>query len=125
MNDNASPGRIFYGSQQELDETDTNAFPTILENDGTLYWARDAGRDGHDFKINHSGYLSYYSYNYANWKVLDSNFVIIDSIVCGNGYEIETNGHDFQMFEDGHYYVIAYNDLVIDMTAYEANRMLW
>ena len=118
VNDNASPGRIFYGSQQELDETDTNAFPTILENDGTLYWARDAGRDGHDFKINHSGYLSYYSYNLSNWKVLDSNFIIIDSIQCGNGYQDETNGHDFQMFADGHYYVIAYNDLVIDMTAY-------
>ncbi|HUM47278.1 MAG TPA: arylsulfotransferase family protein, partial [Chitinophagales bacterium] len=118
VNNNPSPGRIFFANQQELDEQDTNSFPTIIENDGSLYWAKDAGRDGHDFKINHNGYLSYYSYNYSWWIVLDSNFNKIDSLQCGNGYEIETNGHDFQMFNDGHYYIQAFNDLTIDMTAY-------
>ncbi|MEO6169273.1 MAG: arylsulfotransferase family protein, partial [Chitinophagales bacterium] len=118
INNNPSPGRIFFGTQQELDEQDTNSFPTIIENDGTLYWAKDEGRNGHDFKINHSGYLSYFSYNYSWWIVLDSNFNKIDSLQCGNGYEIETNGHDFQMFNDGHYYIQAFNDLTIDMTAY-------
>lgn len=118
VNNNAAPGRIFFGTQQELDEEDTNSFPTIIENDGTLYWARDEGKDGHDFKLNESGYLSYYSYAYAWWKILDSNFNEIDSVQCGNGYEAETNGHDFQMYADGHYFVQAFNDQIVDMTAY-------
>ncbi|MBK9732950.1 MAG: aryl-sulfate sulfotransferase [Chitinophagaceae bacterium] len=118
INNNPAPGKIFYGSQQELDEEDTNSFPTIIENDGTLVWARDEGKDGHDFKINPSGYLSYYSYAYSWWKILDSNYNEIDSVHCGNGYDDETNGHDFQMYADGHYYVPAFNDLTIDMTAY-------
>lgn len=118
VNNNPAPGRIFFGTQQELDEDDTNSFPSIIENDGTLYWARDEGRDGHDFKLNASGYLSYYSYAYGWWKILDSNFNEIDSVHCGNGYDTETNGHDFQMYADGHYFVQAFNDQTIDMTAY-------
>lgn len=118
VNNNPAPGRIFFGTQQELDEDDTNSFPAIIENDGTLYWARDEGKDGHDFKLNESGYLSYYSYAYGWWKILDSNFNEIDSVHCGNGYDVETNGHDFQMYADGHYFVQAFNDQTIDMTAY-------
>ncbi|MEP7129405.1 MAG: arylsulfotransferase family protein, partial [Chitinophagales bacterium] len=118
VNSNPAPGRIFYDNQQDLDPFDTNSFPTIIESDGSLIWARDEGMDGHAFTLNHNGYLSYYQYNYGWWKILDSNYNEIDSVRCGNGYEVETNGHDFQMYNDGHSLLIAYNLLNIDMTAY-------
>ncbi|MBK6481653.1 MAG: aryl-sulfate sulfotransferase [Chitinophagaceae bacterium] len=118
VNNNASPGRVFYCNQQEMDESDTNSFPTIIENDGTLVWARDQGIDGHDFKLQKNGYLSYYRYGYAWWRILDSNYNVIDSVQCGNGYELETNGHDVQMYADGHMLLMALNNQTIDMTAY-------
>lgn len=118
VNNNPSPGRVFYCNQQEMDESDTNSFPTIIESDGTLVWTRDQGIDGHDFKLQHNGYLSYYRYGYAWWRILDSNYNVIDSVQCGNGYESETNGHDVQMYADGHILLMALNDQTIDMTAY-------
>lgn len=118
VNNNASPGRIFYCNQNENDPDDTNSFPTIIENDGTLVFARDEVSSGHGFQLNHNGYLSFFQYNNSFWKILDSNYNEIDSVQCGNGYEVETNGHDFQIFPDGHSLVIAYDDQTIDMTAY-------
>nr|MBA2407402.1 aryl-sulfate sulfotransferase [Chitinophagales bacterium] len=112
------PGRVFYCNQQEMDESNTNSFPTIIENDGTIVWARDLGRDGHDFKINYNGYLTYYSYTSSSWMVMDSNYNLIDSVECGNGYADETNGHDMVMYPNGHVYLFAYNDQTVDMTAY-------
>lgn len=118
VNNNATPGRIFYCNQNENNPDDTNSFPTIIENDGTLVFARDEVSSGHAFQLNHNGYLSFFQYNNSFWKILDSNYNEIDSVQCGNGYEVETNGHDFQIFPDGHSLLIAYDDQVIDMTAY-------
>lgn len=123
VNNNPAPGRIFYCNQQELDENDFNSFPTIIENDGTLVFARDEAQSGHDFKLNKNGYLSFFQYSNTSWKVLDSNYNEIDSVQCGNGYETETNGHDFQMLPDGHYLVIAFNHQTINMTAYGGTPM--
>jgi hypothetical protein len=112
------PGRVFYDNQQELDKDDTNSFPTIIENDGTIIWARDLGLDGHDFKLNYNGYLTYYKNTTSTWIVMDSNYNLIDSIQCGNGYADETNGHDMVMYPNGHIYLFAYNAQTVDMTAY-------
>jgi hypothetical protein len=49
--------------------------------------------------------------------IMDSNYNVIDSIQCKNGYELETNGHDLQMYPDGHSFLIAYNNQTVDMTA--------
>ncbi|MEO6166581.1 MAG: arylsulfotransferase family protein [Chitinophagales bacterium] len=123
VNNNPAPGRIFYCNQQELEEDDFNSFPTIIENDGTLVFARDEAQSGHDFKLNKTGYLSFFQYANTWWKIVDSNYNEIDSVRCGNGYETETNGHDFQMLQDGHYFVIAFNHQTIDMTAYGGTPM--
>jgi hypothetical protein len=41
VNNNPAPGQIFYCNQHEFDEDDTNSFPTIIQNDGTILFARD------------------------------------------------------------------------------------
>jgi hypothetical protein len=115
INNNASPGQVFYNNQAE-DQKDTNSFPVILENDGTVVWTCDLGPNGHDFKINNNGYITYFNYAANGWMVVDSNMEIIDTIQCGNGYQKETNGHDLLMFPDGHAFVIAYNVQIIDMS---------
>ncbi|HUM47619.1 MAG TPA: arylsulfotransferase family protein [Chitinophagales bacterium] len=115
INNNPAPGQIFHNNQSD-NKKDTNSFPTIINNDGSLVWACDRGLNGHDFKINYNGYLTYFDYPYNGWMVLDSNFNTIDTVQCGNGYESETNGHEIVMYPDGHTFVIAYNPQTIDMS---------
>jgi hypothetical protein len=118
VNNNPAPGQIFYCNNQDLDEDDTNSFPTIIQNNGTIVWARDCGTAGHDFKINQNGYLTYFKYSTASWMVMDSNYNLVDSLQCKNGYELGTNAHDLQMYPDGHSFLLAVDDQIIDMTPY-------
>ena len=119
VNNNPAPGRIFYRNKE--DQTGpvpgTNSFATIIENDGTIFWASDLGQFGADFKLNENGYMTYFA-DTAQWMILDSNYNQIDSVRCTNGYEMETQGHDVMMYPDGHVFLMAYNTQTIDMTAY-------
>ncbi len=118
VNDNPAPGQIFYCNQYDFDPGNSNSFPTIIENDGTVVWACDLASNGHDFKINYNGYLTYWSYSTNTWIVLDSNFNQIDTLVAGNGYEYETNAHDCSVYPDGHIFLLIFNHQTIDMTPY-------
>ena len=117
-NNNPAPGQIFYNNQDDFNDTNTNCFNTIIENNGSLVWARDMGINGHDFKINYNGYLTYFSYSSIYWMVMDSNYNIIDSFTAGNGYHIVTNPHDVSMYPDGHIFLLIENHVTMDMTQY-------
>lgn len=119
-NNNPAPGRIFYTNHEDQvdGQVGTNSFTTIIENDGTMIWAKDVAQNGRDFKINVNGYLSYYNREHAIWMIMDSNYNIIDSVQCKNGYEMATNDHDVMMYPDGHIFLLAYDNQVTDMTAY-------
>ncbi len=117
-NSNAAPGQIFYNNQLDFDPEDTNSFPTIIENDGTVVWACDMGLNGHGFKVNYNGYITHWNYYSLNWLMLDSNFNVIDSFQAKNGYELETNAHDLLVYSDGHVFLMIYNKQTIDMTPY-------
>ncbi len=117
-NNNAAPGQIFYGNQNDLLIGYTNCFATILENDGSLTWAHDLSTNGHDFKINYNGYMTFFRYSTNYWVVMDSNYNYIDSVHAENGYEYETNSHDVTIYPDGHSLLIIANKQTLDMTAY-------
>lgn len=120
INNNPAPGRIFYTNHEDQTgpSAGTNSFTTIIDNDGTIFWARDTGPDGRDFKLNENGYLSYFIRARGIWMILDSNYYIIDSVQCKNGYELSTNDHDVMMYADGHFLLMAYDIIETDMTAY-------
>ncbi|HYV94732.1 MAG TPA: aryl-sulfate sulfotransferase [Chitinophagales bacterium] len=117
-NNNAAPGQIFYNNQDDLDPENTNCFNTIIENDGTVVYAKDMGLGGHDFKINYNGYLTYFNFESYYWMVMDSNYNIIDSFRAGNGYPLTTNPHDCSMYPDGHTLLLVENHETMDMTPY-------
>jgi hypothetical protein len=50
--------------------------------------------------------------------IMDSNYNIIDSVQCKNGYELSTNNHDIAMYPDGHVFLFADKNKNTDMTAY-------
>lgn len=99
-------------------ESRNKFFTTIIDNDGTIFWAKDTGQDGRDFKLNENGYLSYFIRARGIWMILDSNYYIIDSVQCKNGYELSTNDHDVMMYADGHFLLMAYDIVETDMTPY-------
>ncbi len=120
INNNPAPGRIFFTNHEDQsgEQPGTNSFSTIIENNGKMIWARDLGQNGRDFKLNDNGYLSYFSRDNAQWMILDSNYYVIDSVQCKNGYEMSTNDHDVMMYADGHIFLLAYDIMVTDLTAY-------
>jgi hypothetical protein len=116
VNNNPAKGQIFYANENDFNPDDTNSFPTIIENDGTIVFARDCGRNGHDFKINKNGYLTYFDYDSLQWIMLDSNYNKVDSFRCTDGLGTVTNGHDFLIFPDGHCFLIAYSSIMMDLS---------
>src|SRR4030095_11326471 len=74
--------------------------------------------NGHDFKLNLNGYLTFFNNTANKWYMLDSAYSIIDSFQCGNGLELFTNAHEFLIFADKHAYVLAFEPRTIDMSQY-------
>lgn len=120
INNNPSPGQIFFSNHENQTgpEPFTNSFNTIIENDGSIVWAFDAGKEGNDFKLNDNGYLTYFVSKRSMWMIMDSSYNIVDSVQCKNGYESSTNEHDLMMYPDGHVFLIAYDNAKTDMTAF-------
>ncbi|MCS6916306.1 MAG: arylsulfotransferase family protein [Chitinophagales bacterium] len=114
--DTTAPGYVFFNSKNQFYESNSNSVITIIENNGKPKWLRDLGINGQDFKINHSGYITYFNYLNNHWVVLDSNLKPIDSIQCKNGYEEYTNAHDIQWYPDNHILLMAYDKQTIDMS---------
>ncbi len=117
-NNNAAAGQIFYGNQFDFDPSNTNCFTTIIENDGSVVYAKDMGINGRDFKINFNGYLTYFEFTSNYWMVMDSNYNIIDSFAAGNGYFYGTNAHDVSMYPDGHIFLLIDDKQTMDLTQY-------
>lgn len=120
VNNHPAPGFVFYANHEDAGDGSkkTNSFLTIIKNDGTIKWARDVEDDGRDFKINENGYLTYYKTTPSQWMVLDSNYNIIDSVRCTNGFASQTESHDFMMYPDGHAFLLAQDQQTVNMTAY-------
>ncbi|MCY7410163.1 MAG: aryl-sulfate sulfotransferase, partial [Chitinophagales bacterium] len=118
INNNPSPGEFFFRNRNILKIIETNCFATIIENDGTVTWARDLSQNGMDFKINYNGYLTYFNEVSYYWMVLDSNYSVIDSFQCGNGLGPDTDPHDLSMYPDGHSILFAADMRTMDLTQY-------
>src|SRR5439155_15078860 len=81
-------------------------------------WAKNLSVNGHDFKINFNGYLTYFTYGQEYRIIRDSNYNAIDSLQAGNGYGEETKPHDCSMYPDGHTFLLIEDKQIIDMTQY-------
>ncbi len=111
-----APGYVFFNSKNQFFESNTNSCIVMMQSDGTPVWMRDLGTNGQDFKINHSGYITYFDYANRQWIVLDSNLKQIGTLQCVNGYELDTNPHDIAWYPDNHVFLIAYDNQTIDMS---------
>ncbi|MBA3648830.1 MAG: aryl-sulfate sulfotransferase [Chitinophagales bacterium] len=116
-NGNEYPSRVFYynfKSSGEQDTTDDYQFKTILNDNGDSVYASYDNNTGIDFKLNNNGYLTFFNGYDSSFQMMDSSYHLIDSFFAGNGYYAD--GHDFQIFPDGHSYLLAYDEQIIDMS---------
>jgi hypothetical protein len=109
-------GAAFFGTKHNI-PTNSDQFLCILKNDSTYSFARNVLNGyGSDFKINKNGYLTYYGFETHAWYMLDSNYNLIDSFKCKNGYEAEVNNHEFQIFPNGNKFFLIWHSAIVNMT---------
>jgi hypothetical protein len=88
----------------------------IFDNSGDPVFYKRVAPAAYDFKKQPNGLLTYYGLAYRHHYIMDSNYTIIDSVQCGNGYESGTDMHEFQILDNGHMLLMAYDPQIIDMS---------
>lgn len=86
----------------------------IAENSGETYYYKRINRYAVDFKKTSDGNLSYYDHTREKYYIMDTNFVTIDSIRCGNGYS--TDNHELIILDNGHILIMSYDEVPLDMS---------
>lgn len=125
-------GKLFlsaYGviNQNFQSNPQINSSVLIAENDGSVFFSKDIGSNKGagltDFKMHSNGMMSYpKSIKKYPWTggaeviqmIMDKSFNIVDSVQMGNGYTAET--HDFQILPNGHYLLMAYYLVPVDLS---------
>jgi len=101
------------------DHTTYNNYLTILDNYGTPIFYQRTDLSSRDFRVLEDGYLAYSNNDLAHperekYYLLDSSYVIFDSVMMGNGYHVD--GHDMLLLDNGHYLMMSYDPQLVNMS---------
>jgi hypothetical protein len=69
-----------------------------------------------DFKLQPNGQMSYFNTNREKHIIMDSTFVMVDSIECANGFV--TDQHDLLILSDNHYLLFGTEIRIMNLTSY-------
>ena len=123
MNDSTQlgEGKIFLAVAADVE--DIGYYLMILNNDGSLYYAKELEDDyAYDFKVQPNGYITYAHFLEHHSFVgggnvihmaMDNSMTVVDSFQAGNGYIAEA--HDFQMLPNGHALLFGYYFIQVNM----------
>jgi hypothetical protein len=111
------PGYYFYAPQDDWNWfDDTDPYLTIVDKYGTPVYYRKLESSGYELKKLTNGLLSFYSFHpFWYHMIMDSAYNIIDQYKMENGYPY-TDFHDFQLLDNGHSFVMAYDAQLVDMS---------
>ena len=110
VSDNPDTGNIFIAN---MGFDDNSRYLMILDNSGHPVFYKKVHAPALDFKRQPNGLLSYiYDYE-IYFYVMDSTYTVIDSFRT-IGYD--TDKHDFQMLDNGHVLLMAYDPQTVDMS---------
>ncbi len=122
QSDNPAPGDYFMGTFQiatvagVVEVVPSSAqFLTIVDNAGKPVFYRPIGPVSTDFKVQPNGKLTYFDGQAKAFYVLDSNYVLVDSFKCGNGYV--TDDHELQWLPNGHALLLGLDPQIVNMAA--------
>ena len=106
--DNPSPGSIFFSTYFNTTFPTTNlAYLAIVNDSGKPQFLRSNISEMTDFKVNANGLLTYYDVGKGMFFAMDSNYVIVDSFGCVNGYTADL--HDIELLPNHHVLLMAYD----------------
>lgn len=88
----------------------------ILDGKGHVVYFRrfPQGITSGDFKMHSNGWMSYALM--GRFFFMDSTFTVVDSAFCQNG--IFPDGHDVQILPNGHFLLMGFENLPMNLTAY-------
>ncbi len=115
ISNNPSPGHIYLNSYR----TTTYAPHRIVaNNDGTIHYSQELPRNSPDFRRQPNGLLTYYYFTVGNsvgkYFAEDSQYNVVDSFYCGNGYSTDT--HEMILLNNGHALLMSYDPQIVDMS---------
>lgn len=114
-NNNPAAGKIFFHNFTFVNNNDSHY--CIIKNNGDSVFGKFDTVRFWGFDVNHNGYLTLNDRHDTSWVMLDSNYQVIATYKMGNGYVVDA--HEFQIFPDGHRYMMAYDPQIVDMTVYD------
>lgn len=93
----------------------------ILDHFGRIIFYRPFPAGGNpnstiDFKLQPNGQMSYFNTNRSKFFIMDSSFVVVDSIDCVHDYR--TDQHDLQITIDNHYLLFSTETRIMNLTSY-------
>ena len=107
------PGYIFLGN---LYGDNVSKYIMILDNNGYPIYYKKMPSHGLNFTKHPNGLLSYFLYYDHTIHIIDSTYTEVNTYQCENGYGPDTDMHDFQMLDNGHVLIAAYDPQPIDMS---------
>jgi hypothetical protein len=114
---NSSSGYYFLTAIQ-ADPNPFNISPThlILDKNGEVVYFKvfTSGINTGSFRLQPNGLMSY---TYSDkFYLMDSTFTLVDSVSCKNG--IGFDGHEFQILPDGHFLMLGFENVTMDLRSY-------
>lgn len=109
---NPSPGYTFL-SNFSLGPNNLGYYLMILDNAGTPVYYKKLDTAAYDFKKQPNGNLTYFSGRTQKFYEMNSNYQIVDSFACGNGYS--TDLHELLLYENGHSFMMSYDPQRVNM----------
>ena len=94
----------------------------ILDQYGRIiYYSFPSGSSGLgsstlDFKIHDNGWMSYWSAVFKKFYLMDSTFVVFDSIGVVNG--VEPDAHELIINDEGHFFLLGRESRYMDLSGY-------
>ncbi|NNG27222.1 MAG: hypothetical protein HKM87_06820, partial [Ignavibacteriaceae bacterium] len=86
----------------------------ILENTGNPLFYLETKSDSYDFKKQPNGWLTYFDSDMNKYYALNSNYELVDSFYCGNGFK--TDIHELLLLSNNHIYLLGLDPQIIDMS---------
>jgi outer membrane protein assembly factor BamB len=113
VNNSPSAGKIFISN---FPFTGIPNVPHLIiaENNGSIYTGMKLKANALDFKKLDNGNLGYFDGGPLKYYSLDTEYRLIDSFYCGNGYL--TDGHELKILNNEHALLMSYDSQTVDMS---------
>jgi hypothetical protein len=119
---NPAPGYWFVTPHNLFHPLQLPSYSVIMDHYGTPVYYNRCDAHSLDLKIQETGHISQFittsagglGIGYGNFYTYDNAMNPVDTFQMGNGYMAEL--HDFQLFNDGSYYLFTYDPQIIDMS---------